>query len=299
MLYTTDQYFSTIFPGKVQKIAVNAGLGCPNRDGTVGSGGCIYCNNASFNPAYAHCGPRSITEQLEEGVKFFARKGEPYGYLPYFQSYTNTYGDTQELIELYEEALAFPKAVGLVIATRPDCLKEDLLDYFEARFGAKAPENHPFLLVEIGIESTNDRTLETIGRGHDFACAAMAVNELHIRGIAVGVHLILGLPGETYEDFMDHAERISELPVSTLKLHQLQVIKGSRLAQMFISDPSSIKTFSADEYASVVAGFLKHLRPGIALDRVVSESPRDMLLAPSWGLKPFEFEALLNSKLME
>lgn len=299
MLYTTGQYFSAIFPGKVQKIAVNAGLGCPNRDGTVGSGGCIYCNNASFNPAYAHDGPRSITEQLEEGVKFFARKGEPYGYLPYFQSFTNTYGDTSKLIGLYEEALAFPKAVGLVIATRPDCLKEDLLDYFESRFGEKAPENHPYLLVEIGVESTNDRTLEAIGRGHDFACAASAINKLHRRGIAVGVHLILGLPGETGDDFMDHARKISGLPVSTLKLHQLQIVRGSRLAHMYATDPSSIKTFTAGEYASAVAAFLKALRPGIAIDRVVSESPKDMLLAPSWGLKPFEFEALLNSILLE
>lgn len=296
MPYTVSDYFSTIFPGRVQKIAVNAGLGCPNRDGTIGTGGCIYCNNASFNPSYTHSGG-SITEQLDKGVKFFSRKGRPYGYLPYFQSYTNTYGETDRLISLYEEALAFPGVVGIVIATRPDCLKEDLLDWFEGRFGSKAPEGHPYLLVEIGVESTEDRTLDAIGRGHDFKCSATAIEALHSRGIAVGAHVILGLPGETGNDFTNHARRLSALPLNTIKLHQLQIIRGSRLAGLYLENPSAIRTFTAEEYASAAAGFINELRPDIAIDRVVSESPKEMLLAPSWGLKPSEFGHLLNSLL--
>lgn len=294
-----SDWFASIFPGRVQKIAVNAGLGCPNRDGTIGTHGCIYCNNIAFNPAYAHNSMGSISEQLEDGATFFKRKGEPYGYLPYFQSYSNTYGETGKLISLYEEALRFPKVVGLVIATRPDCLKEDLLDYFERRFGRLAPEGHPFLLVELGIESTCDATLRAIGRGHDFACAQEAVRKLSQRGIHVGAHLILGLPGENIEDWKMHARRISELPLSTLKLHQLQVVKGTMLAKQYIRDPESVTLFTPEGYMRAIAAFLKELRPGIVIDRLVSETPRELLLAPAWGLKPNEFAKMLEDYLQQ
>ena len=290
-----NDYLSRIFPGRVIKIAVNAGLGCPNRDGTLGHNGCIYCNNLSFNPAYgANALSGSITAQLMEGVKFNSRKGECYGYLAYFQSYTNTYGPTERLIDLYEEALRFPGVKGLVIATRPDCIKPDLVDWFERRFGRKAPQGHPHLLLEIGIESTNDHTLELINRHHTYQCAVDCISDLNERGIDTGAHLILGLPGETEQDYMTHAERISALPVKTLKLHQLQVVKGTRLAQMYQSDPSQIKLFTAQEYAEVIAQFIKTARKEIYYDRFVSETPASMLIAPAWGIKPQAFNQILD-----
>lgn len=290
-----SDYFKEKFSCKVQKVAVNAGLGCPNRDGSVGTGGCVYCNNAAFNPAYAHLSSGSISEQLAEGIKFCSKKGDSGVYLAYFQSYSNTYGPLERLIPLYEEALAFPGVAGLVLATRPDCLKEDLLDWLESRFGNKAPAGHPYLLVELGVESTLDRTLSLINRGHDFKTAADAIHQLDKRGIDVGAHLILGLPGETEEDFLQHAARISELPISTLKLHQLQVIKGTPLARQYEQNPDSLKLFSAAEYAELLCKFIAKLRPDIALDRLVSESPKDLLLAPCWGLKPSEFSSLLDT----
>ena len=290
-----NEYLAGVFPGRVIKIAVNAGLGCPNRDGTLGRDGCVYCNNLSFNPGYAASdNTGSITAQLSEGVKFNSRKGDCYGYLAYFQSYTNTYGPTDKLIELYEEALQYPGVKGLVIATRPDCIKQDLADWFEQRFGREAPKDHPHLLIEIGVESTNDHTLELINRHHTYQCAVDCINNLNERDIDTGAHLILGLPGETEQDYMTHAERVSALPIKTLKLHQLQVVKGTALARMYQDDPSQIKLFTAQEYADVVSRFINAARKDIFYDRFVSETPPSMLIAPAWGLKPQTFNLLLK-----
>lgn len=291
---TVSEYFSSVFGGRVQKIAVNAGLGCPNRDGTRGTGGCIFCNNAAFTPGYAYGASVSISAQLEAGMRFFAGRGRADGYLAYFQSFSNTYGPTEKLVSLYEEALGFPGVKGLVLATRPDCLEEDLLDYFERRFGAEAPAGHPYLLVELGVESTEDRTLRLINRGHDYACAERAVRVLDSIGVAVGVHIILGLPGETEEDFANHARRISELPVTTLKLHQLQVIRDTRLSEMYLRKDPLIRLFSPEEYAAAARIFLGGLRKDIAVDRLVSESPGELLIAPAWGLKPSEFQSMFG-----
>jgi len=290
---TMNDYLSGVFPGRVIKIAVNAGLGCPNRDGTLGRDGCIYCNNLSFNPSYAANDlSGGITAQLEKGVRFNSRKGECYGYLAYFQSYTNTYGPTGRLIELYEEALRFPGVKGLVIATRPDCIKPDLADWFELRFGRLAPSGHPHLLVEIGIESTLDRTLQLINRHHTFQCASDCINDLYQRGIDTGAHLILGLPGETEKDYMEHADRISALPIKTLKLHQLQVVKGTALARMYEKEP--FKLFTAQEYAQVVRDFINAARKDLYYDRFVSETPQSMLIAPAWGIKPHSFNKMIQ-----
>ncbi len=291
---TMSDYMSSVFGRRVQKIAVNAGLGCPNRDGTLSNDGCAYCNNAAFNPAYAFCSGNNITSQIESGIRFFGRKCADAAYLAYFQSYSNTYGPTERLVELYEEALRFPGVSGLVIATRPDCLADDLLDYFEERFGNKAPAGHPFLLVEIGVESTNDSTLQLINRGHRFQCAIDAINNLDRCGIAVGAHIILGLPGESEQDFTAHARRISQLPVSILKLHQLQIIKGTAFDRMYREHPELFHLFTPDSYASVVAGFIRATRSDIAFDRFVSEAPRQMVVAPSWGIKPDEFTSILR-----
>lgn len=285
-MMTVSEHFSSIFPGKVQKIALDPGLGCPHR--------CSFCCGAAFSPAYTR---GSITAQMDRGVEFFARKGKPWGYLAYFQAGTGTYGKAGELIRLYEEALAYPGVVGLVIATRPDCISPELAGWFCSRFGAKAPAGHPYLLVELGVESTLDPTLRRVGRGHSWECSKDAVLMLDSLGIEVGAHLIIGLPGESESDFLTHARNLSALPISTLKLHQLQIIKGTAMARQYESHPEDFDILTPKGYARIVAKMLQVLRKDIALDRFVSESPRDMVIAPSWGLKPSEFNILLEKEL--
>lgn len=278
-------YLQAVFGGKVRKIAVDAGLGCPGR--------CAYCSNAAFSPSYSYHSGKSISDQLADGIRFSERKGAVLGYLAYFQSYTNTYGEFGRMVDMYEEALAYPGVLGLVIATRPDCIGPELMDWLQERFGNSAPQSHPYLLVEIGIESTIDRTLQSVGRGHTWECARQTVLELDRRGINTGAHLILGLPGETHEDFMAHARALSALPIKTLKLHQLQILKGTRFAQQYEANPESFNLFTPQTYAQTVRDFLSELRPGIALDRFVSEAPQNMVIAPRWGIKPAEFEAMI------
>ena len=280
------------FPFKVQKISVNAGFTCPNRDGTKGFGGCTYCNNQTFNPAYCR-DDRSVTMQLEEGKRFFARKYPQMKYLAYFQAYTNTYGELELLKRMYEEALAVEGVVGLVIGTRPDCMPDSLLDYLEE------VNRRTFLLVEYGIESADDRTLERINRGHSFACTEDAVRRTAARGIRTGGHVILGLPGESREDLIKQAERLSELPLTTLKMHQLQLICGTRMAHEYALHPEEFHLFSADEYIDLVIDYVEHLRPDLILERFVSQSPRELLIAPDWGLKNHEFTDRVKKRMKE
>lgn len=280
------------FPFKVQKISVNAGFTCPNRDGTKGFGGCTYCNNQTFNPAYCR-DDRSVTMQLEEGKRFFARKYPQMKYLAYFQAYTNTYGELELLKRMYEEALAVEGVVGLVIGTRPDCMPDSLLDYLEE------VNRRTFLLVEYGIESVDDRTLERINRGHSFACTEDAVRRTAARGIRTGGHVILGLPGESREDLIKQAERLSELPLTTLKMHQLQLIRGTRMAHEYALHPEEFHLFSADEYIDLVIDYVEHLRPDLILERFVSQSPRELLIAPDWGLKNHEFTDRVKKRMKE
>lgn len=280
------------FPFKVQKISVNAGFTCPNRDGTKGFGGCTYCNNQTFNPAYCR-DDRSVTMQLEEGKRFFARKYPQMKYLAYFQAYTNTYGELELLKRMYEEALAVEGVVGLVIGTRPDCMPDSLLDYLEE------VNRRTFLLVEYGIESADDRTLERINRGHSFACTEDAVRRTAARGIRTGGHVILGLPGESREDLIKQAERLSELPLTTLKMHQLQLIRGTRMAHEYALHPEEFHLFSADEYIDLVIDYVEHLRPDLILERFVSQSPRELLIAPDWGLKNHEFTDRVKKRMKE
>lgn len=276
--------------GKVQKIALNAGFTCPNRDGSKGRGGCTYCNNQTFNPSYG-LNHRSVTEQLQEGIRFFARKYPTMKYMAYFQAYTNTYAQVDHCIALYEEALSVPGVVGLVIGTRPDCLPDPLLDYLEAL------ATQAFVLVELGVESTLDETLVRINRRHDHACTVEAFKRLASRGILSGAHVILGLPGETPNDMLRHAEVVSELPLDTLKLHQLQVIKGTVLARQVAQDPDLIHHFTPDTYVDVLVGFLERLRPDIAVERFVSQSPPEWLVTPDWGLKNYVFTHLVEERL--
>ena len=215
------------FPFKVQKISLNVGFTCPNRDGVKGYGGCTYCNNQTFNPAYCRT-DKSVTQQLEEGKEFFARKYPEMKFLAYFQAYTNTYAELDKLRQMYEEALRVEGVVGLVIGTRPDCMPEELLDYLEEL------NRRTFLLVEYGIESTDNHTLQRINRGHTFECTVDAVKRTAERGIRVGGHVILGLPGENHEAIIRQARQVSELPLTTLKMHQLQLVRGTRMAHCLL-----------------------------------------------------------------
>ena len=275
---------------KVQKISLNAGFTCPNRDGRVGAGGCTYCNNQTFNPDYCVT-TKSITRQLEEGKHFFSRKYPDMKYLAYFQAYTNTYDSLQNLKAKYEEALSVPDVIGLVIGTRPDCMPNDLLDYL-------ADLNHrTFLIVEYGIESIYDATLSRINRGHTHAQTADAVTRTAACGIRTGAHLILGLPGESREAILAEAGILSALPLTTLKLHQLQLIKGTLMAQEFAEQPSDFHLFTPDEYIDLVIDFIERLRPDLILERFVSQSPSSLLALPGWGLKNHEFVDHLRARM--
>lgn len=285
-------YLKRIAGVKVQKISLNAGFTCPNRDGTVGRGGCTYCNNQTFNPAYCMT-EKTITEQLEDGKAFFARKYPEMKYLAYFQAYTNTYGALETLKAKYEEALKCPDVIGLVIGTRPDCMPLSLLDYLEEL------NRRCLLIVEYGIESTDDETLRRINRGHTFAQSAAAIKAAAGRGIRTGGHIILGLPGESRDDMLQQARVISELPLTTLKLHQLQLIKGTRMAREYRENPSDFHLFTADEYIDLVIDYIERLRPDLVLERFVSQSPPELVLAPKWNLKNYQFTEKVKKRMRE
>lgn len=281
----TGPWMQAMTGAKVQKISVDAGLSCPNRDGTLGTGGCTFCNNDTFSPAYCR-GGRSVAEQLREGMRFFARKYPHMKYLAYFQAFTATHAPVERLRALYEEALAVPGVVGLVIGTRPDCVPPPVLDLLEEM------SRRTFLLVEYGIESASDDTLLRIRRGHTWEQAVRAVRLTAGRGIHCGAHMILGFPWEGEEELMRQARLVGALPLTTLKLHQLQVIRGTELARQYEARPWPVPT--AEEYARLVLRYISHLPPRIVLDRFVSQSPPEMVIAPRWGIKNHEFAALLR-----
>ena len=293
-LYNEFTFFlKKYFPYKVQKISLNAGFTCPNRDGTKGLGGCTYCNNQTFNPEYCKT-EKSVTRQLEEGKQFFAHKYPEMKYLAYFQAYTNTYAELEGLKRKYEEALQVDGVVGLVIGTRPDCMPEELLRYLEEL------NRHTFLMVEYGIESASDETLRRINRGHTYADTVEAVQRTAACGILTGGHVILGLPGETHDTMVEQAGILSALPLSTLKIHQLQLIRGTRMAHEYEENPEGFHLFTkVDEYIDLVIDYVEHLRPDLVLERFVSQSPKELLIAPDWGLKNYEFVTRLQKRMKE
>lgn len=285
-------YLRSIFGCKVQKITIDAGFTCPNRDGKVGRGGCTYCNNQTFNPAYCHR-HLPVREQMIEGISFFAHKYPTMRYLAYFQAYTNTYDSLDKLKERYEEALEVDGCVGIVIGTRPDCMPEELIDYLQEL------SQRTFVLVEYGIESTDDATLLRINRGHDYACAADAVKRTAARGIPVGAHIILGLPGEDRDALMHQASILSQLPITTLKLHQLQLIRGTRMAKEYEESPDDFSLFALDDYIETVIDYIERLRPDIVLERFASQSPKELLVAPDWGVKNHELVDKVKRRMRE
>lgn len=280
------------FSERVQKISINAGFTCPNRDGSKGTGGCTYCNNQTFSPEY--CKPaKSVTQQLEEGIAFFNHKYEAQKYLAYFQSYTNTYDKLENLTKIYEEALRNPKVVGIVVGTRPDCVSDELLDYF-----AELNKRY-YVMIEYGVESTCEETLQLINRGHDYACAEDAIRKTASRGIRTAAHLILGLPGESRDTILSHAVNISRLPLTTIKLHQLQLVKGTVMSRQYTEHPEKFNMMTSAEYIELVIDFMEIMNPQIALERFISQSPPSMLIAPDWGLKNFEFVSKIEKRLEE
>ena len=287
-------YFRRKYGERLQKIVLDAGFTCPNRDGKVGRGGCTYCDNAAFHPSYSTAG-KSLHQQMDEGIEFHkVRYRTTEHYLAYFQSFSNTYAPLERLKQLYEEALSHPSVVGIVVGTRPDCVDEQKLDYL-----AELAKEH-VVIVEYGIESCYDETLRRINRGHDFETARRAVEMTAQRGLDVGVHFILGLPGETRQMMLDSCAMINALPIRSVKFHQLQIVKGTRMEQEYASCPEDFERFTLEEYLDFFVDMLERLRPDIFIERFVGEVPPRFVNETPWGLiRNVELLRLLDRRLEE
>ena len=303
-------YFKRKYGERLQKIVLDAGFTCPNRDGKVGRGGCTYCDNAAFHPSYSTAG-KSLHQQMDEGIEFHkVRYRTTEYYLAYFQSFSNTYAPLERLKALYEEALSHPQVVGIVIGTRPDCVDEEKLDYLADLAGGRILEGWsrslsdgqertaPVVIVEYGIESCYDRTLLRINRGHDFETARRAVTMTAERGLDVGVHFILGLPGETRQMMLDSCELINALPIRSVKFHQLQIVKGTRMEAEYAERPQDFERFSLEEYIDFFVDMLERLRPDLFIERFVGEVPPRFVNETPWGLiRNVELLRLLEKRL--
>jgi hypothetical protein len=284
-------YLAEIFPNiKVQKISINAGFRCPNRDGSIGVGGCIYCNNKAFSPAYCH-EEMSVARQLQAGREFFARKYKEMKYLAYFQNYTNSYEALPTLEALYHEAIAQPDVVGLVIGTRPDCVSEEYLAMLK-QLGVP-------VMMEYGAESSHDATLRLINRGHTWQQTVDAVTMTARHGLHCGLHLIAGLPGESEEDILETVRRACALPIGSIKMHHLQVLRGTTLAAMIERGEITVEPFTADRYLDLCVKIIALVPPHIAIERFLAQSPPEMVIMPKWGLKNYQFVNLLNNRLSQ
>lgn len=305
-------YFKRKYGERLQKIVLDAGFTCPNRDGKVGRGGCTYCDNAAFHPSYSTAG-KSLHQQMDEGIEFHkVRYRTTEHYLAYFQSFSNTYAPLEKLKQLYEEALMHPQVVGIVIGTRPDCVDEQKLDYLADLAQGRAlagwsrtlseggVRTAPVVIVEYGIESCYDATLQRINRGHDFETACRAVRMTAERGIDVGAHFILGLPGETRQMMLDSCALINELPLRSVKFHQLQIVKGTRMEQEYADRPQDFERFSLDEYLDFFVEMLERLRHDLFIERFVGEVPPRFVNETPWGLiRNVELLRLLEKRLEE
>lgn len=287
-------YFRRLFGSRVQKVAVDAGFSCPNRDGTISVGGCTFCNNSAFTPSY--CTPtKSVAQQIDEGIEFHRRRYRTATrYLAYFQAFTNTHAPLDKLRELYDQALQNPLVAGVVIGTRPDCVDEQKLDYF-AELSRKC-----YVALEYGIESCNDSVLTSINRGHDYATAIRAVNMTAERGIHCGAHFILGLPGQSDEELIAQTDKINALPLTTVKFHQLQIFRGTAMAEQYDANPASFRFWSIEEYIDLFSEILARLRPDIVVERFASEAPPRYHYGKNWGLVRNEtLWMMLERRLLE
>lgn len=287
-----SEYMLEVFPGmKVQKLSIDAGFTCPNRDGSIGRGGCIYCNNASFTPGY--CSPRDPVEmQIEKGKAFFRRKYPEMKYLAYFQSYTNTFGRSADaLTDMYRKASESGDVVGVIIGTRPDCIPDDLLD------GLAGLNRRKPVIVEIGAETSSDETLRLINRNHTWAQVEDSVERLHSKGIRVGLHLIAGLPGENGEDVIKTVRKACALPIDSIKMHQLQIVKGTPLLERWEKGEIEVEPFTLEDYIELCVRIVKSVPRHICIERFLASSPPEMVAAPKWGLKNYQFTNLLHNRL--
>ena len=304
-------YFRKVYGERLQKIVLDAGFTCPNRDGKVGRGGCTYCDNAAFHPAYSTAG-KSLCLQIDEGIEFHKVRYRNAGcYLGYFQSFSNTYAPLERLKALYEEALSHPQVVGIVIGTRPDCVDEEKLDYIAAladgrvlkdwsRVIAGRERKAPVVIMEYGIESCYDSTLTRINRGHDFACVRRAVSMTAERGLDMGAHFILGLPGESTEMLLEQTSLINSLPLRSAKFHQLQIVKGTKMEKEYADRPEDFIRFSLDGYIDFFIDILERLRPDLYIERFAGEVPPRFVNETPWGLiRNAELLRLLDSRLEE
>lgn len=298
-------YYKRVYGERLQKLVIDAGFTCPNRDGTVGYGGCSFCDNAAFHPSYSTAG-KSIAAQIDEGIEFHqVRYRNTRHYLAYFQSYSNTYAPLTRLKELYLEALSHPHIVGIVIGTRPDCIDEEKLDWLaELKAGRALPDwrrdgfGSPVVKVEYGIESCYDATLLRVGRGHDVAAAERAVRLSAERGLDPGAHFILGLPGESRSMLVDQCSFISSLPLHSVKFHQLQLVKGTRIEKEYAAVPHDFLRLDLSEYLDLVVDILERLRPDLYIERVAGEVPPRFVNETQWGLiRNFQILHLLDDRL--
>jgi len=291
-LNTYSDYFKKRFGGRVQKITIDAGFTCPNRDGTCGNWGCTFCDNKAFNPSY-NDPDKSIAEQIRQGKEFhLIRYRKAAQYLAYFQSFSNTYADLATLKSRYEQALEIPDVMGIVIGTRPDCVDEEKLDYFSEL------SERVYVVLEYGIESLLDKTLRRVNRGHSVEKTEWAIRETAKRNIRVGGHMIIGLPGETRKDFLNSVNQLSSWPLNNIKFHQLQIIRGTAMAKEFRERPEDFENFSLEEYLDLMMEMVEHLNPEIVVERIAGEVSPGMAIKEGWGIRYDvvlrTFEALLE-----
>jgi len=288
-----SNYFIKTFGQRVQKVSINAGFTCPNRDGLVSSGGCTFCNNQSFNPSY--CDPKkSVTQQIEEGIEFHrVRYRRATKYLAYFQAFSNTYAPLEKLKEIYQPALDHKDVVGIVVGTRPDCIDDEKLDFFAQIAKEK------YLIIEYGVESCNDASLKAINRGHNYQTSVDAIQKTHDRGIKTGAHFIFGLPGESKEEMMAMAPIISKLPIDNIKFHQLQIITDTKMGEEYLANPEKFTFFEPDEYVDFFIDFAEQLNPNFVIERFVNEVPARFNLQENWKMRNDQLLNLFEKRLEE
>jgi hypothetical protein len=296
-----SSYMKKEFGSRVQKISIDAGFSCPNRDGTISTGGCTFCRNDAFNPSYCHP-EKSIRQQIEEGIEFHRRRyRRATSYLAYFQAFTNTHKPVDELEKLYREALSVPDIIGLVIGTRPDCINKEILEMLRSIIMPIGPIGpiRP-IIIELGVESPYDTTLSRINRGHTFATARQAIELIHSYGFPCGAHLIFGLPGESRDMMLHTADIISELPLTSVKFHQLQIFKDTTMADEYLADPSEFHLFDLNDYIEFVIDFIERLNPNIVIERFAGEVPPRYLVSKPWlSLRYDQVLSLIERRLLD